>query len=242
MAIAYLGPSTTNVNNRLVVLTTLAKSDKKANAKTGQMLQTYFLLADHDPNEAFKAAYKQENAIAQTVCGGCPHLYDGTCYVLWFHGPLSTWKKFQRGGHAKEAIPTTFPVRLGSAGNPNSAPYEVSEMLVQNAPSWTGYVHQWLTCDQRFKKLTMASCDSKAEAKTAQALGWRTFRVAEIGDDELLPGEVICPATQKKWDGTPKTDCATCGLCSGTDGRGKCNIVVTAHGKAKTKFSSHEGV
>lgn len=236
MAIAYQGPSTTNPNEDIVVLTTL----NSKNSKTGRMVQTWFLLADHDPNEAFKAARGSEEAVAQTNCGGCPHLKEGTCYVLWHQAPLSTWRRYQRGGHNNEAIPTNLPVRLGAAGNPNSAPFEVSYSLVQNAPSWTGYVHQWLTCDQRFKSITMASCDSKAEAKAAQAMGWRTFRVAEVGDTELLPGEIICPATQKKPNGDPKTDCATCGLCSGTDGRGRCSIVVEAHGKSKNKFTTGE--
>jgi hypothetical protein len=240
MAIAYQGPATDNKEKKIVVLTTLAKSASKANAKTGNMVQSYFLLADKDPNEAFKAARGAERSDAQTVCGSCPHLYDGSCYVLWFQGPLSTWRKYKRGGHDNEAIPTGMPVRLGAAGDPASAPYEVSLSLIQQAPAWTGYTHRWLIGDQRFKRILMASCDSKAEARAAQKLGWRTFRVAETGDTELLPGEVVCPATQEKWDGTPKTSCEKCGLCSGTDGRGKCSVVVQAHGKSKNKFSTGE--
>lgn len=235
MAVIYEGKSTTTGQD-IVVLTT----EKSKNKKTGNMLQVFFLLKDTDPNQAFKAARGQEVAEAQTVCGGCQHLADGTCYVLWHQAPLSTWRRYKRGGHNGERYNTSLPVRLGAAGNPNAAPYEVSFGLVKNAPSHTGYTHQFLTCDQRFKNITMASCDSKAEAKAAQALGWRTFRVAEVGDTELLPGEVICPATQKKWDGTPKTDCAKCGLCSGTEGRGRCSIVVEAHGKAKNKFDDGE--
>lgn len=232
MAIAYQGPSTTTGKD-IVVLTT----QNSKNRKTGDMLQVFFLLKDTDPNEAFKAARGKEKSEQQTVCGGCPHLADGTCYVLWHQAPLSTYRKYKRGGHTEESINTNLPVRLGAAGNPNSAPYEVSQALVQDAPSHTGYVHQWLTCDQRFKNITMASVDSIEEAKAAQALGWRTFRVAPVGGHtDLLPGEIICPATQLKKDGTPKTDCATCGLCSGIDGRGKCSIVVEAHGKAKAKI------
>lgn len=235
MAVIYEGKSTTSGKD-IVVLTT----GNSKNRKTGNMLQVFFLLKDVDPNLAFKAARGQEKSDAQTVCGGCPHLYDGTCYVLFHQAPLSTWRRYKRGGHNGETPNPSLPVRLGAAGNPNSAPYNVSFNLVKDAPSHTGYVHQWLTCDQRFSKITMASCDSKAEAKAAQEMGWRTFRVAEVGDTELLPGEIICPATQKKWDGKPKTDCAKCGLCSGTEGRGKCSIVVEAHGKAKNNFADGE--
>lgn len=231
MAVIYEGASTTTGTD-IVVLTT---EDSK-NRKTGNMLQVFFLLKDTDPNQAYKAARGQEKSAAQTVCGGCPHLTDGTCYVLFHQAPLSTWRRYKRGGHDGKRFNKYIPVRLGAAGNPNSAPFKVSFDLVKNAPAHTGYVHQWLTCDQEFKRITMASCDSKAEAKAAQKLGWRTFRVAEVGDTELLPNEIVCPATQLRADGyTPKTDCATCGLCSGTEGRGKCSVVVQAHGKAKAK-------
>jgi hypothetical protein len=232
MAVIYEGKATTNPNKEIVVLTT----QDSHNRKTGNMLQVFYLLKDTDPNTAFKAARNNLESDAATVCGGCPHLVDGTCYVLFHQAPLSTWRRYKRGGHDKERYNRYLPVRLGAAGNPNSAPFKVSFDLVKNAPSHTGYVHQWLTCDQEFKRITMASCDSKAEARAAQKLGWRTFRVAEVGDTELLPGEVVCPATQMRADGvTPKTDCATCGLCSGTEGRGKCSVVVQAHGKAKAK-------
>lgn len=232
MAVIYEGKSTTT-DKEVVVLTT----ENSKNKKTGQMLQVFFLLKDIDPNQAYKAARGAEQSDAQTVCGGCPHLVDGSCYVLFHQAPLSTWRRYKRGGHNNERHNPFLPVRLGAAGNPNSAPFSVSFNLVKNAPAHTGYVHQWLTCDQEFKRITMASCDSKAEAKAAQALGWRTFRIAPIGDNELLPGEIVCPATQLKKDGTPKTDCATCGLCSGTEGRGKCSVVVQAHGKSKNKIT-----
>lgn len=236
MAVVYQGPSTTT-GKEIVVLTT----QNSKNPKTGNMLQTYFLLKDVDPNAAFKAARNNLESEQATVCGGCKHLVQGSCYILWHQQVLSTWRRYKRGGHDGEAIPTNLPVRLGSAGNPSSAPFEVSKMLIENAPSWTGYTHQFLTCDQRFSKILMASVESKAEAKAAHALGWRTFRTAEIGGtDDLLPNEIICPATQTKWNGDPKTDCATCGLCSGTDGHGKCSIVVEVHGKSKAKFKSDD--
>lgn len=236
MAVIYEGASTTTGKD-IVVLTT----EKSKNRKTGDMLQVFFLLKDLDPNQAYKAARGQEQSDAQTVCGGCKHLVNGSCYLLWHQACLSTWRRYKRGGHLGERHNTNLPVRLGAAGNPNSAPFSVSFNLVKNAPSHTGYTHQWLTCDQEFKRITMASVESKTEAKAAHALGWRTFRTVELGKlDDLLPGEVVCPATQKKWDGTPKTDCATCGLCSGTEGRGKCSIVVEVHGKSKALFESDD--
>lgn len=234
MAVIYEGKSTTTGKD-IVVLTT----ENSKNRKTGNMLQVFFLLKDTDPNEAFKAARNSLEADAQTVCGGCSHLADGSCYILWHQAPLSTWRRYKRGGHNGETPNASLPVRLGAAGNPNSAPYQVSFDLVKNAPSHTGYTHQFLTCDQRFKNILMASVESKAEAKAAHAMGWRTFRTVELGGtDDLLPNEIICPATQEKWDGTPKTDCAKCGLCSGASGRGNVSIVVEVHGKSKAKFKT----
>lgn len=207
------------------------------NPKTGDMVQLYILLKDIAPHEAFKAAKNNLESEQSKVCSQCPHLIDGSCYVLWFQGPLSTWKKYKRGGHDNCKLSLNGKnIRFGAAGNPTKIPVSKVETIAKQAYQWTGYAHDWLTCDPEYKRFFMASCDNVEEAKAAQTLGWRTFRVRKPGDTSLLPNEIVCPATQEKWDGEPKTDCAKCGLCSGISGKGKCSVVVDAHGAKKTNF------
>lgn len=216
----------------------LSTSNSK-NVKTGNMLQTWFLIKDQEPHQAFKEAYQNQSAPQNKVCGGCPHLTNGTCYVQWHQAPLSTYRKYLRGGHGETISnpnPRNLPVRLGSAGNPTVAPVELLETLVKNAPSWTGYTHEWDKDENReYRKYLMASVDNPYEAKQAKLKGWRYFRVRKPGDTTLYMNEIICPATTKLGIERGVT-CETCGLCNGTSNKCKFDIVVDAHGKGKSKI------
>lgn len=209
------------------------------NGKTGNMVQTFFLLKNHEPHQAFKDAYQNTQAPQNKVCGGCPHLTNGTCYVTWFQAPLSTYRRYLRGGHGETISnpnPDNLPIRLGSAGNPTVAPIELIKELVESAPSHTGYTHEWkLDEKQAYRKYLMASVDNPYEAKQAKLKGWRYFRVRKPGDTTLYVNEIICPATTERGIAAGVT-CASCGLCSGTSNKAKCDIVVDAHGKAKSKI------
>ena len=209
------------------------------NVKTGDMLQTWFLLKDHEPHKAFKEAYQNAMAPQTKVCGGCPHLLNGTCYVKWHQAPLSTYRKYLRGGHGETISnpnPNNLPVRLGSAGNPTVAPIELLDELVKNAPSWTGYTHEWNQDDKRaYRKYLMASVDTPYEAKQAKLKGWRYFRVRKVGDNTLYSNEILCPATTERGIKAGVT-CATCGLCNGTSNACDKDIVVDAHGASKNKI------
>jgi hypothetical protein len=93
---------------------------------------------------------------------------------------------------------------------------------------WTGYTHQWRTCDPRWKGYLMASVETVADQAIARAAGWRTFRV---GTDPQSAREVVCPASA---EAGYKTTCSHCRLCSGTTGRGAesgaRDIVIAPHG------------
>lgn len=88
----------------------------------------------------------------------------------------------------------------------------------------TGYTHQWRTCDPRFKRLVMASCDTEQDYFDATADGWRTFRVRE-SDEPMLPGEIMCPASK---EGGERVQCANCLLCNGSESGAK-SIVIIRH-------------
>jgi hypothetical protein len=215
-------------------------TQNSANPKTGNMVQTWFLLKNQEPHIAFKEAYQNSQAPQNKVCGGCPHLTNGTCYVTWHNAPLSTYRKYIRGGHGttiSNPNPQKLPVRLGSAGNPTVAPIEIIEELIKNAPSWTGYTHEWKQDEKSpYRKYLMASVDSPYEAKQAKLKGWRYFRVRKPGDTTLYLNEIVCPATTERGIEVGVT-CATCGLCNGTSNRTHYDIVVDAHGNNASKIN-----
>ena len=203
------------------------------------MLQTWFVLKHHEPHKAFKEAYQNQDAPQNKVCGGCPHLTNGTCYVRWDQAPLSTYRRYLRGGHGdviSDPNPKRLPIRFGSAGNPDLIPLEMVKDMASKAPSWTGYTHNWKKEDkQEYRKYFMASVDNPYEAKQAKLKGWRYFRVRKPGDTTLYMNEILCPATTERGISAGVT-CATCGLCNGTSNKTKCDIVVDAHGKGASKI------
>jgi hypothetical protein len=101
------------------------------------------------------------------------------------------------------------------------------------AAGWTGYTHQWQTCDQRFRELVMASVDSVDELLAAQRRGWRTFRARPIGG-ELLASEFQCPAADESGH---RTTCRRCRLCRGLASPAK-SVSLELHG---ARFKSANG-
>lgn len=76
---------------------------------------------------------------------------------------------------------------------------------------------------------TLASCHTRKQARRYQRAGWRTARVAELGDiDPAKDGnETVCPNDRQKAKGHPNPlNCAQCQLC--WPGDNKPNIVFLA--------------
>ena len=97
--------------------------------------------------------------------------------------------------------------------------------LIERAPGWTGYTHQWRDpWAQWCKTVFMASVGSATEATEAQDLGWRTFRTRQW-TEAILGGEITCPASK---EGGMKSTCAKCRLCSGSSLPVK-NITIIEH-------------
>ena len=163
------------------------------------------LIADRPTESYLRWAKLHPKARYELTCSGVPHagLED-------FDTPLSL---------------TSVEV-LGAYGDPVAVPFEIWKMILNIGEDWTGYTHQWKKCDQRFKKICMASVDNEKEYKIARKMGWRTFRVRLIGD-KILPGEMVCPASKEAGH---KTNCNRCLGCSGTASKNKKNIVIIAHG------------
>jgi hypothetical protein len=235
--ILYEGPTAIDgrpivvIANRIVVAST--------NAKTGDMVQTFIIPADVDPMTALRTG--QDAA----VCGDCRHrpANDGSCYVNVGRSVASVYGAFTRARYARPGIdydPAIIPAlfagltfRIGTYGDPFAAPFQVWRAATVNAAGINGYSHQWRRPEaQAFRLLCMASVDSESEAREAQAMGWRTFRV-RAKDGAKLAGEVTCPASKEAGH---KTSCAECKACGGVSAKARAPIVIAAHGPTAKRF------
>lgn len=230
--VIYQGPSLLD-GKPIVAIATLSSR----NVKTGAMLQTWIIRADIDPVTANRIGADY------SVCGTCPLkgiaapekqkglATDRACYVRIYQAPLGIYKAFHRGIYPQAldlaAIGEGKAVRLGAYGDPAAVPASVWQALTSKAKTWTGYSHQKETkgATPDFSRL-MVSADNIAQAKQAWQEKLRTFRVVSSPADIVKGKEIICPATP---EGGSKTNCFSCGLCSGASKQGK-SIAVIAHG------------
>lgn len=236
-AIIYKGPS--ELDGAPIVAIATVQSH---NVKTGAMLQIW-ILADNgrDPLE--------NNRLGNdfSICGNCPlkgipapHKAKGTaekrpCYVTLYHAPLNVWKTYMRGNYAVCGFDQLARygegqnIRLGAYGDPAAIPPAVVSELLSMAKNWTGYSHQFDLMDKARRRYwgsaVMVSADTLADAVKHWAENRRTFRmVSDVSD--VMPNEVICPATP---EGGKRTTCANCNLCKGSDIGAK-SVAVVAHG------------
>jgi len=211
---------------RIVVIAT-GVFNKTENVKTGNMIQIWILRADIPPILAAKLGEDK------SICGNCKHRFTrmNSCYVNLAHGPMNIYKAYHRNRY----VPYTSDmikyfvgknVRIGSYGDPSAVPIKVWKDICSVAFNFTGYSHQWKTCDQELKKYCLASTDSKKEHFEALQLGWRSFRI-RLQDSPVLENEFICPASK---EGGEKTNCSTCGLCGGLSVKTSKNVTIIAHG------------
>ena len=230
--IVYTGPSSIDGRPIVVILTGLASSSE--NEKTGGLIQSWILRADVEPHVALRTG---DDA---SVCGQCPHrpilarqTGDAPCYVQVGEAPLSVYRAFARGSYPRaqtlEQVRAALQgrrLRIGSYGDPAAAPVALWQTLTSMSAGHVGYTHQWQSTDfdhASWAPLVMASADSADEARQAQSLGMRYFRVS-IGVDKA-PLEVTCPASV---EGGRKTTCDSCMLCGGTSKNAR-SIVIADH-------------
>jgi hypothetical protein len=207
------------------------------NRKTGDMIQTYILRRDISPTDAV------QSGADFSICGSCPHRgtvasikgksrnKGRTCYVNLGQGALGVYRTYVRGKYPEwdgTGVAGRI-VRLGTYGDPAAVPVHVWTELLDGAAGFTGYTHQWR--DPRFgslKKFCMASADSQFDALTAQAKGWRTFRVSlNPVTDTRQDNEALCPASA---EAGKKLTCAQCRACDGTSTARRGSVYIPAHG------------
>ncbi len=206
-------------------------SQGSANTKTGTMLQTWILPRDVKPNEAFK------DGRGRSVCGDCRHAgyNQATCYVKFFHAPLSVWNAYHRGSYAPIGqdwhLFTGHAVRFGSAGDPAMVPADIWARILEFCDSHTGYSHQWRQpWAQGLRGICQASCDGFADYLAASKAGWKCFLVAPKGAT-APKGMAHCAASIEKGQ---KTTCQACTLCDGASA----DVFINAHGASASKVTA----
>jgi len=230
--IVYDGPSIIDGKPIVVILTGLDQSS--ANGKTGNLVQSFIIRSDVEPYTAIKTG---DDA---SVCGLCPRrpmlaktTGDAPCYVKVHESVLAVYRAYRRGSYARAlsvaqvaAVLRGRKLRLGTYGDPAAAPVELWALLVSLSAGHVGYTHQWQAHGfdhAAWSPLVMASADTAAEARQAQSMGMRYFRVS-IGVDKA-PLEVTCPA---------KAQCSDCMLCAGTSKQAR-SIVIADHAAGHEK-------
>lgn len=224
--LAYEGRSVIDPSIDIVVVVTLDSH----NTKTGPMAQAWILLADQHPVSAI------ESGDDRGICGTCVHMGDRaagrtrTCYVNVAWAPSGVWRSYRQRLYPRTWPSIVPPLRIGAYGDPAVVPFQMWEALLDRVTprAWTGYTHLWRTCDPAYQRILMASVDSPAEAREAQAAGWRTFRV-RTENQPVGPGEITCPASDEAGH---RVTCLQCRLCMGRAKPAK-SIAILVHGTAE---------
>jgi hypothetical protein len=221
------------INGRPIVAIVTGLASPSTNTKTGPMAQLWILDATTEPHVAVKTGEDE------SVCGDCP-ARGKWCYVTTFQGPLSIYRTWKRGRYEKFNLKllSNEVLRFGAYGDPAAIPIGIIRQLGRGVRRFTGYTHQWRTCDSEFQHYCMASVDTESDQIEAANSGWRTFRVA-APDSGRRKGESVCPASEEAGH---KITCFDCGACDGRRRpKVKSNIVIQAHGSKTKRYLEEYG-
>lgn len=184
------------------------------------------------------ASLKEFFDLANSNCIDCPMRSYGKCYTHKFtqaRGFLSMLRSIGKEFNSIGDVPsydqsihdtivamcTDKYVRFGTYGEPVLHGINLASDIVGVAKSWTGYTHQWIK-NPEFKGMFMASVHTPQMEQKAMGFGWRSF----ISIDSHVDNYVNCPASE---EGGKKASCDKCGLCSGSNGKGKKSIYILTH-------------
>jgi len=200
------------------------------NSKTNDMVQVFMIPVE----------WVIEGRILsdKTVCFDCPFSMaeKGGCYVQKGQSKMGLISKVKSLSRQLETIPQFSSeieeqilklidgkfVRFGAYGEPVLLGESLTTKICSLAKGWTGYTHQWSLSKYSWaSKFFMASVEGDFMKRVANKLGFRTFLVG-ISTEK----SVVCPASKEAGQ---KTTCLNCLLCSGTEGKGSCNIKINQH-------------
>jgi len=177
-------------------------------------------------------------ALDESNCLDCPYSGNsgsGKCYTHKFQqytGFLSMLRSIKpaqltplssQKTDALIKMCTGSYVRFGTYGEPSLMPFNLIKQMAEVSSTWTGYTHQYAKpWAKDYGQYFMASVHSQFESFEAMNKSYRSFISTQKGDESA----VSCPASKEAGF---KSNCASCGLCSGMLGRGKTNIKILEH-------------
>ena len=233
-------------NNLFVVSKSNTSNAKIVLSKSTKIVQTYTFSLDQYKLATTSKGFgmKKFFALDQSNCLDCPFSMgngNGGCYTHKFNqyvGFLSMLRSIDKSlltpldetkyRQVLDMSKDTY-VRFGTYGEPSLLPSYMVESMSLLSSSWTGYTHQWQKpFAKEYGKYFMASTHNEEESNQATEVGYRSFIATENHVYSFLSAKdaVGCPASKEMGF---KSSCDKCGLCSGTQGKGKKNVKILIH-------------
>ena len=231
-------------NDVIIVFTLGITSNKKIAEKNQKIVQTYSYSRGQF-EEAMKAKTTMKDFFNQDkkVCFDCPFSVSNgakltACYthkMMQYSGFISQLRSIGKEFNSFDNIPnldenisssiiqlsTNRYVRFGSYGEPSLIPFDLVKAIAAKAQNWTGYTHQYMRKPE-YSAFFMASTHNLPQQEAAAKIGFRSFVASPVA----LPSLVSCPASNEMGF---ISNCAKCGLCSGSQGKGSKSIIILEH-------------
>jgi len=217
-----------------------AKTANKKITDGSKIVQTYTFSLKQWSLATTSKGFKMQDffALDGTNCLDCPFSVgngNGGCYTHKFQqysGMLKMLRSIkidaitpldkEKYRNIMDMSHDTF-IRFGTYGEPSLLPMALVESMTLLSKSWTGYTHQWeKEWANDYGKFFMASTHDQKDTNAAKGIGYRSFIATKLGS-EIAVG---CPASKEMGF---KSNCAKCGLCSGTEGKGNKDIKILEH-------------
>jgi len=227
-----------------ITIVTLNSTSNKKIAGTGEkIVQTYHFSREQYEIAQGKTTMREFFSHDGKVCFDCPFAVSNgaslsACYthkMMQYSGFLSSLRSIGKVTESFDSIPEYDGeigakiidlcegryVRFGTYGEPSLMPISLVHFMVDVAKSWTGYTHQW-SKKPEYAPYFMASTHTADEERIASLIGYRSFVASPIPISQFIS----CPASEEMGF---KSNCSKCGLCSGTQGKGKKSVIILEH-------------
>ena len=226
----------------ITIVTLNSTSNKKIASPGEKIVQTYHFSREQYEIAQGKTSMKEFFSHDGKVCFDCPFAVSNgaklsACYthkMMQYSGFLSSLRSIgklmqfddipeystQIGANIVTMCDNKY-VRFGTYGEPSLMPISLVRCIVVVAKSWTGYTHQW-SKKPEYAPYFMASTHTEDEERVATLIGYRSF----VASPTPISKFISCPASEEMGF---KSNCSKCGLCSGTQGKGKKSVIILEH-------------
>lgn len=226
----------------ITIITQNSTSNKKIASPGEKIVQTYHFSREQYEIAQGKTSMKEFFSHDGKVCFDCPFAVSNgaklsACYthkMMQYSGFLSSLRSIgklmqfddipeysiQIGADIVTMCDNKY-VRFGTYGEPSLMPIALVRCIVVVAKSWTGYTHQW-SKKPEYAPYFMASTHTEDEERIASLIGYRSF----VASPTPIAQFISCPASEEMGF---KSNCSKCGLCSGTQGKGKKSVIILEH-------------